>query len=81
MQVSREQFQEWRHHPVTEAVNKYLRDFRALMMEQWAAGDDMGPVEQKQAQQLGDLAELQYDALVEFYEPEKAEKEQDEQKL
>ncbi len=46
-QVSDEQFREWRQHPVTKAVHRYLEDHRRSLRvdaaDRWESGETEGP--------------------------------------
>ncbi len=68
MKTSKEAFEGWLTNPVTKAVREYLRAHRARLMEAWANGQEMGLVEQTMAQAYGDLAELKFEDMRQFYE-------------
>lgn len=72
--LSDAQFRAWRHHPVSEVVLQYLRDYRAAllaeMQDRWLQGVTRIADEQEargRALAVGELAELQLDAVRAFY--------------
>ena len=81
MNISREEFQEWKHHPVSKIVLQYIRDFkeRAKLesLESWLNGDksfaDLSDGVRAQINILDEVENLQFEAIEEFYQ----EKEQD----
>lgn len=57
----------WKAHPGTVAFRQYLKDFRAELAEAWAAGNPMSPQQQAQADLMGQMVELDSDAIANFY--------------
>ena len=53
---------------MSKAVRKYLRDYQGQLKDAWARGVELGLVEQAQAQTLGDIADLEYESMKNFYE-------------
>ncbi|KKN77972.1 hypothetical protein LCGC14_0355370 [marine sediment metagenome] len=73
-----EQFKAWRSR--SRAYERFLRDWRDNLKEQWAEGVDVGAYEQKMAQALGDLADLTWEDVTRLYEePEKETDEENEE--
>ncbi len=84
--LTKDDFQAWRGHPVTEAVDCYLRDFAAYIREQWSNGENWGDEAKFQVQNLEDLAALDLESIESFYDiagpgnsPGPAREEKDEQ--
>lgn len=77
--LSREEMAAWRGHPATRKIIQYLRDKQAELAKQWADGAEMPPEAQIYAQMYGDLADLKYDDIAEFYGYASEEEEGDEQ--
>lgn len=74
-EVSRQQYQEWRNHPVTLAFRKYLVDYRAVLKEEaWGRlqGGALDPVDQGEikgrANTLEEVSDIPFDAIVRFYQ-------------
>jgi hypothetical protein len=66
--LTKDDFQAWRGHPVTEAVDHYLRDFAAHIREQWANGENWTDEARVQLQNLEDLADLDLESIETFYD-------------
>jgi hypothetical protein len=65
-----EQFQQWRHDPLTVLFHKYLTDYRQSLMERWAAGKLQEPestMAMGQCQMLLELTSLDDDTIGNFY--------------
>ena len=81
MAMTKEEWLEWKHHPLTVKYHRYLLDYRQKLMENWAAGSySQGTMEQmsllnlqamSKALLLQDLAELDDDFVSEFYRQER----------
>ena len=63
-----EEFGAWRSHPATQKVFKYLRDRRDDLAKRWVEGETMDDNAQVYAQMYGDLAEMSFDDIAEFYD-------------
>lgn len=69
-----EDFQQWRHHPVSKVVLQFLRDYRESMhrelLERWTAGSlvlaDESEMRGRSAT-LQEFAELQFESMLNFY--------------
>lgn len=68
MEIKEEEWAEWRQHPVTLALNKYLREVRVGLMEQWASkafqGETRDEILTLNAAALGQIEHL--DRLIEL---------------
>ena len=62
------EYGEWRQRAATQKVRRYLADWRASLMEQWASGAVMELPAQAYAQILGDLEGLTFRDIEKFYE-------------
>lgn len=71
-----ETFRAWKDHRLTKAFLQYLRDHREHLKEQWAAGAQMSPQVQAQADLMGQLCDLDCDAIRRFYDLEPINDEQ-----
>jgi hypothetical protein len=65
--LNAEQFQEWLTHPATREVRKFLRDRQQAMKDAWGRGERLEGDAQVYAQCFGDLAELTFEDIEEFY--------------
>ncbi|MDE2099598.1 MAG: hypothetical protein KGL39_20265 [Patescibacteria group bacterium] len=73
--IPKEQYQEWRHHPVSKVFLQFLRDkqefLKAAALEQWVGGSDSfvscNQTVRGQIIELGEIAELPFEAIEEFY--------------
>jgi hypothetical protein len=70
--MDKEQYQEWKDHPLTKQFHRYLLDYRQAVMEKWAQGKY--PPESPEAlmavarcQMADELATLEDDWIAEFY--------------
>ncbi len=75
--LTKDDLEAWRVHPVTEVVHQYLRDFAAHIREQWSQGENWTEQARFQVQNLEDLADLDLNSIESFYEPKEDEYEQD----
>ncbi len=66
--ISPEEFQAWRESPATQAVMKFLADYRENLKERWAAGTDLSSQMQDRAASLGALINLSHDEIEQFYQ-------------
>lgn len=75
MNISREEYQEWRHHPVSKIFLQFLLDKQAFLkaasLDQWLGGADSfascNQTIRGQIIELGEIAELPFEAIDEFY--------------
>ncbi len=74
MQIAESDYQEWKHHPVSKVVLKYLADYRAMLLKEhlaeWEAGklDEVRDLEMRgRVLTLAELAELPFSAIANFY--------------
>lgn len=73
--ISKEEYQEWRHHPASKVFLQFLRDkqefMKAAMIEQWISASEAfaqnNQTVRGQIVELGEIAELPYEAIEEFY--------------
>ena len=80
LDLTQQEWEEWRLHPVTKAYLKYLRDNRDRLKDLWADGVFTNASIEASAQKnveaiakcqtLTDLAELDYEAIASFYQTE-----------
>ncbi len=77
MEIDREDFNQWRHHPVTKVFLRYLHDKRryltTAMTEQWLGGSLSMQTEQTVRGQIIELMELEilpFEAIESFYSEE-----------
>jgi hypothetical protein len=73
--ISKSEFAAWRHHPVTKVYRKFMLDFRADLIatasELWLDRplDQANDHEMRyRAKTLKEMAELPFEAIVNFYE-------------
>jgi hypothetical protein len=60
--MTEEEFQAWRHHPVTQPFLKFLHDVREEAKETWASGHQMSDDDRIEAKVYGDLLRLEWDS-------------------
>ena len=75
--MTKEDYESWKHNPLTEEFHQFLRDRRDSIMEQWAKGsfclmDPMAAALTNQdastrCQVLNELVELESDFISQFY--------------
>ena len=65
---SKDSFQEWINHPLTLIYLQFLMDRRSMLARKWAAGVKMDPESQMNAMFLGELSNLKFEEVEEFYE-------------
>lgn len=67
--MSKEEYQEWAAHPLTQQFHQFLKDYRQYLMERWAKGQTQDQQAQEMAKcQLADtLLNMDDDAIYEFY--------------
>lgn len=78
MNISRQDYQEWKHHPVSKVYFEYLRkkrDFiKSSALEQWVAGSDQfascNQTVRGQIIELDEVVELPFEAIEEFFKEE-----------
>jgi hypothetical protein len=76
--VTREEYNEWRHHPVSKVFLQFLRDKKEFltkaMMDQWLDGneafDRAGQTVRGQIIELGEIADMPFEQISEFYKQE-----------
>lgn len=75
MNVTREQYNLWKHDPVTKVLLQFLTDKRKYLIdfasEQWVGGSnsfaEMNQTVRGQVIELGEIVELPFEAIEEFY--------------
>lgn len=78
MNANKEQFNLWKHDPVTKLFIQFLQDKRKYLIdfaaEQWVGGSDtfaqMNQTVRGQVVELGEIAELEFGTIEAFYKPE-----------
>lgn len=74
MTVTKEQFNLWKHDPVSKIFLAFLRDKREFLInrvsEMWVEGAEVPPAVRGQVIELGEIASLEFEAIQEFYKPE-----------
>ena len=78
MNVNKEQFNLWKHDPVTKLFLQFLQDKRKYLIdfaaEQWVGGSDtfaqMNQTVRGQVVELGEIAELEFETIQAFYKTE-----------
>jgi len=66
---TKEEFDNWKAHPLTKQFFAHLKARRAELMEAWGEGNQMEPADQFAAATYGDIMNLNYEDDVEpFYE-------------
>ncbi len=71
--LTKDEFQAWRAHPVTEIVHRYLGDVAQALRHDWALGANWSEEARLQVQNLEDLAGLDLESIETFYEAREAD--------
>jgi hypothetical protein len=78
--LTKDDFQVWKHHPVSKLYLKYLGDYRAMLLrellERWEAGALTLDTEKEirgRTLTLADLVDLQFASIEKFYSEEENE--------
>ena len=71
--LTKEEFQAWEAHPVTEVVRRYLTDYAASIRADWAQGENWSDEAKQQVVNLEDLATLDLKSIETFYEAKDAD--------
>ena len=66
--MTKDEFQAWRAHPVTEIVRRYLIDYAASIRQDWAQGANWSDEAKQQVLTLEDLAGIDLESIETFYE-------------
>jgi hypothetical protein len=74
---NQERFDEWRASPLTKDFFKFLSEKREDLKEAWAQGEDMSASDLSAAVVFGDIIDLEYATIAEFYDIELDEKEEE----
>ena len=72
MAMSKEEYQQWKDHPLTQQFHQYLRDYRQTLMEKWAQGGYQPTSPESlmavaRCQMADEIATLDDDWIAEFY--------------
>ena len=72
MSMTKEDYQEWKAHPLTQQFHQYLKDYRADLMERWARGmfSQMNLEAVTRCQMADELSTLDDDSISNFYKGE-----------
>ncbi len=73
--LTKERFDEWRASPLTKEFFKFLSDKREDLKETWAREGNMNEQDTAIALIYGDILNLKFEVVAEFYEIELEEKE------
>ena len=71
--MSKEEFEAWRGHRVTELVHKYLEDRQNEVQDQWREAKNWTDESRYFVQGLEDMRNLTYEDMEEFYAVEQPE--------
>lgn len=66
--MTKDEFQAWEGHPVTQIVRRYLTDLAAAMRHDWSQGQNWTDQAAFEVQGLEDLATLDLESIETFYE-------------
>ena len=76
MAMSKEEYQQWKHHPLTQSFHQYLKDYRKAVMESWAQGrlSQQGQIAaQVRCEMADEISTLDDDSIANFYAANKGE--------
>ena len=60
-------FEEWRHSPLTALFLRFLKDQQSDLGRRWMEGQALGLQEQTKALLMGELADLSWADVADFY--------------
>ncbi len=66
--LSKDDFEAWKAHPVTEKVRRYLADYEERIRQEWAAGNHWTEESRLRVEILADVRETELSDIEEFYE-------------
>lgn len=66
--LTEDEWKAWLVHPTTQAFFGYLRDRQQALMEDWAAGVAMPPLEQGATKALRDITRIAHGDIMDFYD-------------
>ena len=76
--LSKDDFEAWRAHPVTELLHRYLADYEERIRQEWAQGLQWTDEAKFRVQNLSDLRNTTLSDIEKFYEePEDDEQDDD----
>ena len=77
MDLEVEEFNQWMREPTTQVILKFLKDYRLSILDQWAEGKFSHPSLESgallnceaisKAQAYGDLSEISFQDIKQFY--------------
>ncbi len=67
LQLTKDELEAWRAHPVTEIVHEYLKDYAQRIRDQWAQGASWTDAARLKVEDLEDLAALEWSDIETFY--------------
>lgn len=76
--MTKDEYEAWEAHPVTQIVRRYLLDEALAMRGDWAQGTNWNDAAKLQVQNFEDLAALDLESIETFYKA-REENEQDKQ--
>lgn len=72
--ITKEQYNLWKHDPVSKVFFSFLKDKRTFLIERasemWVDGAEVPPAIRGQVIELGEVVELPFEAIEEFYKVE-----------
>lgn len=75
--ITKEQFNLWKHDPVSKLFFEFLRDKRKFLIDYasgaWVDGAEVPPAVRGQVIELGEIADLQFEAVEAFYKAQREE--------
>ena len=72
--MTKDEYQLWVNHPLTVKFHQYLKDYRASLMNKWAAGgfdETNNLMAIARAQQADEIVNLDDDSIANFYNSQK----------
>lgn len=75
VELTPEEMGVWRNNPTTRKVRQFLKDKQAEIAARWATGEVLEDNAQVYAQVYGDIADIDYADMAEFYDELKSEEE------
>lgn len=75
--LTKDDLEAWRVHPVTEIVHRYLKDYAQWMRDQWAEGENWTEEAKLQVTNFEEMADIDLVSIEAFYGMKEDEHEQD----
>jgi hypothetical protein len=66
-------FLEWKNNPLNRVFLAFLKEQQSSLAQQWMAGASLSPESQTKAKLMGELSDLSWSDVSDFYDGQEAE--------